>query len=417
MMRMRVFSRRRNFARGLLLSIQILAAHRLRTVLSVSGLLIGVAAVMIMVAIAKGADRRLLEQLQAMGTDLIIINAAPATRVAGRPRQVAVRTDLRVNDAQAIIEESALAIASAPVINHSVVLRREGLNRTTGLTGTTAEGLRIRNIRARSGRLFDDDDDIEQRAVAMLGPVAASSLFPEVDPVGQEVRLGKLRLEVIGVAYPRGRDPLGNDLDDFVAVPLHTAMRRILNVSYLHALNVQATSSVQLEALERDVREILRRRHAMRSGIPESFVILNQAMLLQSEREATAALNRLIPAVAGIALLLGAVGILTVMLMSVRQRTREIGLRRALGASKKDIRIQFIVESAMLGAAGGAAGVLVGLAGSWAAAFLGGWDLIISWNSALLGFACSMILGVAVGSIPAARAASLEPSEALRASW
>ena len=413
---MGILARRRNLARGLLLSIQILAAYPLRTLLSVSGLLIGVAAVMIMVAIGKGADRRLLEQLQTMGTDIIIVNAAPATRVAGRPRQVPVRTELRVSDAQAIIEESALAIGAAPVINRSVVLRREGINRTTGLSGTTADGLRIRNIRARSGRLFDDVDDIERSSVAVLGPVAASSLFPDVDPVGQELRLGKLRLNVIGVAEPRGRDPLGNDLDDFIVVPLQTAMRRILNISYLHALHIQARSSAQLEALERDVREILHRRHAARSGVPESVVILNQAMMLQSEREATAALNRLIPAVAGIALLLGAVGILTVMLMSVRQRTREIGLRRALGASKKDIRMQFIVESAMLGAAGGAAGVLAGLAGSWAAAFLGGWDLIISWYPALLGLGCSMILGVAVGSIPAARAASLEPIEALRAS-
>ena len=413
---MGILARRRNLARGLLLSVQILAAHRLRTLLSISGLLIGVAAVMIMVAIGKGADRRLLEQLQTMGTDIIIVNAAPATRVAGRPRQVPVHTELRVSDAQAIIEESAFAIGAAPVINRSVVLRREGINRTTGLSGTTADGLRIRNIRARSGRLFDDVDDIERSSVAVLGPVAASSLFPDVDPVGQELRLGKLRLDVIGVAEPRGRDPLGNDLDDFIVVPLQTAMRRILNISYLHALHIQARSSAQLEALERDVREILHRRHAARSGVPESVVILNQAMMLQSEREATAALNRLIPAVAGIALLLGAVGILTVMLMSVRQRTREIGLRRALGASKKDIRMQFIVESAMLGAAGGAAGVLVGLAGSWAAAFLGGWDLIISWYPALLGLGCSMILGVAVGSIPASRAASLEPIEALRAS-
>jgi len=409
--------RRRNFARGLLLSVQILAAHRLRTLLSVSGLLIGVAAVIVMVAIGKGADRRLLEHLQAMGTDLIIVSAAPATRVAGRPRQVPVRTDLRVSDAQAIVEKSAFAIASAPVINHSVVLRRGGVNRTTALIGTTADGLRIRNIRAQSGRLFDNVDDVERRSVAVLGPVAARSLFPDADPVGQELRLGSLRLDVIGVAEPRGRDALGNELDDFIVVPLQTAMHRVLNISYLHQLYVQARSSAQLEALERDVREILRVRHAARSGIPEFFVIQNQAMLLQSEREATAALNRLIPAVAGIAVLLGAVGILTVMLMSVRQRTREIGLRRALGASKKDIRIQFIVESAMLGGTGGAAGVFVGVAGSWAAAFFGGWDLVISWNAALLGFGCSMILGVAVGSIPAARAARLEPIEALRASW
>src|SRR5437870_10503711 len=197
---MGILARRRNFARGLLLSVQILAAHRLRTLLSVSGLLIGVAAVMVMVAIGKGADRRLLEQLQAMGTDLIIVNAAPAIRVAGRPRQVPVRTELRVDDAQAIIDQSALAVASAPVINSSVVLRRNGINRTTGLSGTTADGLRIRNIRAQNGRLFDDTDDLERRSVAVLGPVAANSLSPEVDPVGQELRLGPVRWDVLGLS-------------------------------------------------------------------------------------------------------------------------------------------------------------------------------------------------------------------------
>jgi len=410
-----IMARRRNLGRGLLLSIQILTAHRLRTLLSISGLLIGVAAVMIMVAIGKGAELRLLEQLQAMGTDFIAVSAAPAARVAGRPRQVPVYTDLRTNDAEAIVEQSAFAMASAPGVNRSVVLRRERLNRTTGLTGTTAEGLRIRNIRARSGRLFDNRDDDERRTVAVLGPVAARSLFPEIDPLDQELRLGHLRLDVIGVAEPRGIDPLGNDLDDFIVVPFQTAARRILNVSYLHTIYVQARSTAQLEALERDVREILHVRHPARSGVPESFVVLNQAMLLRAERAATTALNRLIPAVSGIALLLGAVGILTVMLMSVRERTREIGLRRALGASKKDIRFQFIAESAMLGGLGGAAGVLVGVAGSWAGAFLGGWDLVVSWTPALLGFGCSMILGVAVGSIPAVRAARLEPIEALNA--
>jgi putative ABC transport system permease protein len=370
---------------------------------------------MVMVAIGQGADRRLLERLQAMGTDLIVISAAPATRVAGRPRQVPIHTDLRVEDAGAILNESAVAIATAPAVNRSVVLRREGLNRPTGLTGTTVQGLRMRNIRAGTGRLFDDTDDGERRRVAVLGPAVARSLFPGVDPVGQEFRLGNMRFEVIGVAAPRGIDPLGTDLDDFIAAPFQTVIRRVLNIPYVHAIYVQASSSRQLEALERDAREILRARHAARSGMSEPFLFQNQAMLLRSERAATAALNRLIPAVSGIALLLGAVGILTVMLMSVRERTREIGLRRALGASQKDIRTQFILESAMLGGTGGAAGVIVGVGASSAAALLGGWDLIISWDAALLGLASSMVLGIAVGSIPAARAAQLEPIAALRA--
>jgi putative ABC transport system permease protein len=283
------------------------------------------------------------------------------------------------------------------------------------LTGTTAEGLRLRNIRAGSGRLFDEDDDRERQRVAIIGPAVARSLFPGVDPVGREVRVGDLRFEVIGVARPRGIDPLGTDLDDFVTIPFGTAMRRLLNISYVHAIYVRAQSSAHLDGLERDIRDILHERHTPRTGIGEPFVIQNQASLLKAERAATAALNQLVPAVCGIALLLGGVGILTVMLMSVRERTREIGLRRALGASRKDIQTQFVLESAMLGGVGGAAGVIVGVAASGAFAMFGDWDLVISWQIALLGFACSMLLGLIIGVIPAARAARLEPMEALRA--
>ena len=410
-----MLSRRRNLARGLLLSVQLLAAHRLRTLLSISGLLVGVAAVMVIVAIGRGAEQRLVERLRTMGTDLVIVSAAPAPRVAGRPRQVTLHTDLRADDAEAIVKESAFAVASAPAVGRSVVLRWEGLNRATELTGTTAEGLRIRNIRAGSGRLFNEDDDRERERVAVIGPAVARSLFPGVDPLGRAVRVGNLRFEVIGVAQPRGIDPLGTNLDDFVTIPFGTAMRRLLNIQYVHAIYVQAQSSAQLDSLERDVREILRARHPRRSGISEPFVIQNQSTLLRAERAATEALNRLIPAVSGIALLLGGVGILTVMLMSVRDRTREIGLRRALGASQNAIQMQFILESVMLGGAGGAAGVLMGIAATGVAVIFGNWNLMISWHAALLGFASSMLLGLVIGVIPARRAARLEPIAALRA--
>ena len=407
--------RRRNLARGLLLSVQLLAAHRLRTALSVSGLLVGVAALMVMVAVGKGAEQRLVDRLRTMGTDLIVVSATPAPRVAGRPRQVAISTSLRAADGEAIVEESAFAIASAPAVSRSVVLRWEGVNRTTALTGTTADGLRIRNIQAATGRLFDDSDDRERQRVAVLGPIVARSLFPGIDPVGRTVRVGNQRFEVIGVAQARGVDPNGADLDDFVAIPFQTAVRRVLNISYVHAIYVQAQSSAHLERLERDIREILRARQGIRSGMAEPFVIQNQVALLRTERGTAQAMNQLVTAVAAIVLLLGGVGILTVMLMSVRERTREIGLRRAIGATRRDIQIQFILESAMLGGTGGAAGVIVGLAAAGLAALLGPWDLVISWEAAALGFACSLFLGVAVGAIPAARAARLEPINALRA--
>ena len=408
--------RRGNLARGLVLSLQLLAAHRLRTALSVSGLLIGVAAVMVMAAIGRGAEQQLRARLQAMGTDLLVISAAPAPRVAARPRQVDVQTDLSADDAVTLVQEIPAAVASAPAVNRGAVLRWEGLNRATRLSGTTAEGLRIRNIRARAGRLFDDTDDREQQRVAVIGPSVALSLFRGVDPVGRIIRIGALEFEVIGVAAPRGLDPLGNDLDDFVAVPFQTASRRIHKLNYVDQIYVQARSSEQLEALEGEVRAVLGTRLAERSGIQTAYTVQNQAMLLRAEREATGALNRLVPVVSGIALMLGAIGILTVMLMSVRERTREIGLRRALGASRRNIRTQFILESGTLGIAGGAVGAVVGVAASAIASYFGGWPLVIAWDAAAIGAACSFALGVVIGLVPAARAARLEPIAALRAS-
>jgi putative ABC transport system permease protein len=407
---------RRKLARSLQLSLQLLAAHRLRTALSVSGLLAGVAAVIVMVAVGKGAERRVLERVRAMGTDLLVINAAPAARLAGRQRQSATMTTLRVQDATAIAEESYLALRAAPAVNANLVARREDRNANTTVMGTTPDGLRIRNMRAHTGRLFDELEDREQRRVALLGPTLARNLFGTEDPVGREIRVGRVPFDVISVLQPRGVDVGGADLDNVLVIPLATAMRRVLNIPYVHMLFVQARSSGQLEALEQEVREILLRRHGARTGAAEPFTVRNQAVLLRTERAAALAINRLIIGVAALALTIGGIGIIAVMLMSVRERVREIGLRRALGARRKDIQLQFVLESAMLATAGGAAGIILGLVIAAAASLLGAWDLIVPWSAAAFAFACSALLGLAIGVIPAARAARLDPVDALRAS-
>ena len=407
--------RSRRLARGLLLSVQLLAAHRLRTTLSVSGLLVGVAAVVVMVAIGEGAERRVLERVQRMGTNLLVVSAAPAQRVAGRPRQVPVYTMLRAADAAAIEQESALAVAAAPAVTQSMVVRSQGVNTTTVVTGTTPAGLAIRNISAASGRVFDDEDDHERRRVALVGPTVVRTLFQGVDPVGDIIRIANVPFDVIGVTRARGVDPLGVDLDGLVVLPFETAVRRLLNIPYVHALYIQARRSADLVALEAEVREILGGRHTARSGLLDAFVVQNQAALLRTERGAARAMNQLIVGIALLALLAGAIGILAVMLIAVRERTREIGLRRALGAKRRDIHLQFVLESAMLATGGGVAGVLVGLVAAGGAAVLGPWDLIVSWYAAGLGVACSTILGLVIGVIPAARAARLEPIAALRA--
>ena len=406
----------KRIGRGIGESLRLLATRPLRTALSVSGLLVGGAVIIVMVAVAEGTEQRVLTRMQAMGTNLLVVAAAPARPVLGRPRQVLTHTLLRETDASIIIRESASAIATAPAVVRSFIVRAGSLNTTTLLLGTTAEGLRIRNVRASAGRLFTADDDAEQRRVVLLGPTVARNLFGDADPAGRVVRIGSAPFEVIGVTRPQGVDPAGVDQDNRVLMPLRTATRRLLNVPYVDAVYVQARSSSELAQLEREVAALLRGRLGNRSGTSDAFVIQNPALLLRTEQEAARAMNQLIAVVAALSLLLGGIGIVAGMLISIRERTTEIGLRRALGAKRRDIRRQFLVESAMLAAIGGVGGVAVGTLAATAAALFGPWELVLSWATALLALGCSSALGVAAGVVPAIRAASLEPIVALRMS-
>jgi putative ABC transport system permease protein len=294
------------------------------------------------------------------------------------------------------------------------VARWEGRNAPTTLLGTTPEGLEIQGIAAASGRVFDDIEERELRRVAVIGATVARNLFGAVDPIGETILVGRVPLEVIGVIRRRGTDAGGSDLDNTVAIPLGSAMRRVLNVPYVDALLVQAWSAGDLDSLETASRDILARRHRPRSGVAEEFVVRNQAVLLRTERGATRALRDLMLAATGVSLVVGAVGILAMMLLSVRERVVEIALRRAVGARLKDIRVQFLLESAVLAGVGGAAGVATGLVVASLLAAFGPWGLVLPWGSALVALTSSIVMGLAVGVIPAVRAARLDPAVGLR---
>jgi putative ABC transport system permease protein len=404
-----------HLSRNALLSCQILAAHKLRTLLSLTGVVVGVGAVILMVSVGRGAEKRILDRIRGMGTDLLIVNAAPARLMIGRQRTVATVTTLTPADARAIAAECSGVVAAAPAVNKSLVVRWEGNNTTTTVTGLASEGFHIRNIVVSSGRAFDADEDRTRRRVAVLGSTVVKNIFGGADPVGQLIRIGTVPFEIIGVTRPRGIDANGADQDDIVLVPLETAMRRLLNIPYIHSIYIQARDSQHLPRVERDVRELLRQRQRLAEGRPDTFTIQNQTTLLKTEQETAQSMTLLIGSVAGIALLVGGVGILAVMLISVRERTREIALRRAVGARRRDVQIQFLLEAALLAGTGGSLGVLVGLMATRASAALGAWDTVLSWPSAGLGFAFSVTVGLVFGLYPALSAARLEPIAALRA--
>jgi putative ABC transport system permease protein len=402
------------FSRNAALSCQILAAHPLRTLLSIAGVVAGIAAVILMVAFGQAAERRILDRIGRMGTNLITVNAAPARLMIGRQRTVGTVTTLTTEDARALAEDCPHVAAAVPAVSRSLVVHGEGRNTTTTVIGMGADGFRVRSVPLASGRPFDADDDRLRTRVAVIGQTVRRNIFGSADPVGQDIRIGRVLFEVVGTARLRGTDATGMDQDDVVFVPLQTAMRRLLNVPYIQTIYVQADGRAWMDLVEREVRDVLRERQRLAEDRPDTFTIQNQQTLIRTERDTARAMTRLIGGVAGIALLVGGVGIMAVMLMAVRERTREIGLRRALGARPRDIRVQFLVEAALLAGSGGVLGVTAGAAGTMAAAFLGGWDAGVSWPAAGGALACSVAVGMVAGIVPALRASRLEPIQALR---
>ncbi|MBN1341797.1 MAG: ABC transporter permease [Phycisphaerae bacterium] len=401
-------------SRNLLLSWELLISHRLRTLLSVLGVVVGVAAVVLTVSAGKGAEHEILERVRQMGTDLIVVSAGQTRIIAGRQRQMATVTTLVPEDAESIASSCPSVARAAAAADKNVTVRWESETANTKVLGADVGALDIRNVRIAAGRTFDAREVRGKRRVAVLGPTVVENLFGTVDPVGLRVRINRVPFEVIGVTAAKGVDAGGVDQDDLAYVPLTAAMRRLLNVDYVNTIFVQAKSSDVLHQAEEEVRELLRKRHRL-GNRPDDFTIQNQATLLETERTASESLTMLIGGVAGISLLVGGVGILAVMLMSVRERTPEIGLRRAVGATRGDVRTQFIVESAVLSGAGGLIGVALGLAAALIAAAMGYWHVLISWTAVGVGLVFSIGLGIAFGSYPAHRAAELDPITALRA--
>jgi len=398
---------------SLAVSLEILVAHKARTLLSILGLVVGVGAVVLMVAGGRGAQKEILNRIRNMGTNLIIVNAGQTRIIAGRRRQIGTATTLIPADAKAIQANCPHVRLAASACNKKRAVRSGSQDATTNVVGMSRQAFQIRNIQVASGRMFDDQESRGSRRVALLAPTAARNLFGDDDPVGERIRIGRVPFEVIGVTAPKGTDANGADQDDLIVVPVSTAMNRLFHVTSVDTVYVQATSANALSDAEREIRRILRRRHRLRRK-PDDFTIQNQSTLIDAERATTQNMIWLIGGAAGISLLVGGVGILAVMLISVRERTAEIGLRRAIGALRRDIRNQFLMEAAMLASGGGLLGVTLGAGIAWLVSWLGYWKTVLSWPSAAVALAFSITLGIIFGIYPAMRAARLEPIEALR---
>lgn len=400
--------------KGTRLALKTLFAHKLRTGLATLGIVIGVCSVIVMVAIGDGAQRQVLGKIQAMGTDLVMVTAGQVRIIAGRSRQTGNVTSLTLKDARAIAEESHAIKNLAPAQGRKMLVKRDLLATTTTITGTTESVLPVRGLVLAQGRFFSEEDDRARQRVAVLGRTVVQNLFAGRQAVGEEIRIGKVAFEVIGVLAEKGADLAGGDQDDVIYIPLQTGLRRLFNLTYLNNIFVQAASGERIEAASAEIREILRERHRLR-GKADDFTVQSQAELLATERETSQAFTNLLGAVAGISLVVGGVGILAVMLISIKERTREIGVRRAVGARRQDILQQFLVESFILSVSGGLAGIVLGVILSLGAAWFTGWPLTMPVAATLVSFGFAALIGVLFGVYPAVKAARLDPIEALKA--
>lgn len=400
--------------RGTRIALRTLFGHKLRTALATLGIVIGVCAVIVMVAIGEGAQREVLSKIQAMGTDLVVVTSGQVKVIAGRKRQTGNVTTLTMRDLKAVREEAAGILAVAPSQSRKMLARFESVSTTTTIDGTTGEILPIRNLRLKSGRFFTEDENRTLQRVAVLGKTVAGNLFEGRDPVGESVRIGKVAFEVIGVLDEKGTDLVGSDQDDVIFVPVDTALRRLFNLAYINSLFIRAKDSAAIDRAAGEVASLLRERHRL-GDKPDDFTIQSQTEILKAEEETSQTFTNLLSAVAAISLMVGGVGILAVMLMAVKERTREIGVRRAVGALRRDLLLQFVVESLVLSVSGGAVGILLGVALAFGAARLTQWPMSLSLPAIALAFCFSAAIGLLFGVYPAAKAARLDPIEALRA--
>ena len=393
-------------------------ANVLRSVLTALGIIIGVAAVIVMISVGAGAQKQVDDVIKKLGSNLVIV--VPGTTTSGGARGArGSRRTLTEDDAIAIQNEVPTVKVSAPTVRGSGQIIFGNQNWSTVIRGVTPDYGQAREWEIADGRWFSNDEVRSAAKVALIGETVSESLFGNDNPVGQIIRIKRVPFTVIGTLVGKGETPMGNDMDDVVFIPLTTAKKRTLGgrrVSgrLVGVVFVKSNSAEVVDDTIRDMTKLLRLRHKLRPGQPNDFFVRNLSSILEARANSSRVMNLLLAAVASISLIVGGIGIMNIMLVSVTERTREIGLRMAVGAKGRDILLQFLIEAVTLSLIGGIIGIVFGLGGSYIIAMIGNSPAIVQPYSIFLAFGFAAAVGVFFGFYPARKAARLDPIEALR---
>jgi putative ABC transport system permease protein len=387
--------------------------NKMRTFLTMLGIIIGVGAVIMMVAVGGGAKSQIEKRIRNLGTNLIVITPGAAT-TAGVSQGQRAFNSLTLEDAEVLRQQAFLLARVSPVVMTRTQAIGGGGNWRAFVFGVDTDYPLIRDWPAETGVFFDDADVRSLRKVAVLGKTVAEALFPGEDPVGAQIQLRNVPFQIVGVLAAKGQTAEGNDQDDVILAPYTTVQNRLAGWSRIGQILASTFSPDDIPAAQEEIRTVLRDAHDLGSNEPEDFTIRNQADLAETAQATTEVMTLLLSAIAGISLLVGGIGIMNIMLVSVTERTREIGLRLALGARGSDVMKQFLVESVVMSVAGGLIGVLAGFGGSTLLSAVTGWSVSISLPVVGVALLFAAAVGIFFGFYPARRAAALDPIEALR---
>jgi putative ABC transport system permease protein len=395
------------------IATQSILKNKMRAALTMLGIIIGVAAVIVMVAVGFGARSRIRAQINNLGTNMIVITPG-AAQAAGVSQGAQAFANLSLDDVQKIRDEAQVVTAVTPVIVSRAQVIGDAGNWRTAINGVDTDYQVIRDWQTSSGAFFAPEDVTSMRKVAVLGKTVADQLFPGTDPVGQEVQIRNVPFDVVGVLAPKGQTASGSDSDDVVLIPHTTAKAALSGRSFLPQILASTASEGDVPAAQDEIRVLLRESRRLTENDPDDFTVRNQNDLAQAAEGSTKVMTLLLAAIASISLLVGGIGIMNIMLVSVTERTREIGIRLAIGARGSDVLTQFLVESIVMGVLGGLIGLALGIIGSKVLGHFTGWETVISPVLMLVAVLFSGAVGVFFGYYPARKAAALHPIEALR---
>lgn len=396
------------------IALRALNNNKMRAFLTMLGIIIGVASVITMLAIGQGSKQSIQQQISEMGSNMIMIHPGADMRGGVRQDASAMQT-LKLEDYQSIRDEAVYVSAVSPTVNSSGQLIYKANNTPSSVYGVNQDYLTIRQLSIQDGEMFTDQDILTSAKVCIVGKTVTDNLFPGgEDPIGKVIRFNSIPFRIIGTLKSKGYNSMGMDQDDVVLAPYTTIMKRILAVTYLQGINCSALTEDMTDKATDEITEILRRNHKLKDGDDDNFTIRSQQELSTMLSSTTDLMTILLACIAGISLIVGGIGIMNIMYVSVTERTREIGLRMSVGARGIDILSQFLIEAILISITGGIIGVIIGIGASFAVKAIAHWPIYIQSWSVALSFAVCTVTGIFFGWYPAKKASELDPIEAIR---